>query len=437
MDHVLRLRGVRHYLVILIILLLHYMLSKEELLEAVTVNSKVTLEQMDTRKLRSLRVEVSGQRDSEGVFTAIQLIVPLSTSPWRCHREVRRAIERTLPVGTYDAKFYTTGACFTRRWLKTDVLQSLILPDPMVCIKPSKPLLRKFVVSAPHQSTKSACTNAERLHSGYWLNNTWVAGACEGVDMTQAVRAKKQYIYVAGDSVVRGMMGTFCRKINATRSHRILDENHKVRFKHCCDDSLDHCIFFRMSWFPRNTFSPKYVDTYLSTKSTYCNHSASEDFKNCLHTCPTSAFPLDEKGKHNPTNNTWHWLFYGSHSPALGASVATCEKFKSMSSGENVISYGTPAVRAALIPDKYANQRGTRTNARIATLNAMLVNCIGHNEFMDLFSPTFARPESDFQDAIHVKADASAALSELIWLLHLLRVSGTARYRESMGMERL
>ena len=48
MDHVLRLRGVRHYLVILIILLLHYMLSKEELLEAVTVNSKVTLEQMDT-----------------------------------------------------------------------------------------------------------------------------------------------------------------------------------------------------------------------------------------------------------------------------------------------------------------------------------------------------------------------------------------------------
>ena len=136
---------------------------------------------------------------------------------------------------------------------------------------------------------------------------------------------------------------------------------------------------------------PKYVDTYLSTKSTYCNHTHPEDFKNCLHTCPTSGFPLDEKGKHNPTNNTWHWLFYGSHSPALGASVATCEKFKSMSSGENVISYGTPAVRAALIPDKYANQRGTRTNARIATLNAMLVNCIGHNEFMDLFSPTFCK----------------------------------------------
>ena len=100
--------------------------------------------------------------------------------------------------GLGDAKFYTTGACFTRRWLKTDVLQSLILPDPMVCIKPSKPLLRKFVVSAPHQSTKSACfSNAERL-TGYWLNNTWVAGACEGVDMTQAVRAKKQYIYVWG-----------------------------------------------------------------------------------------------------------------------------------------------------------------------------------------------------------------------------------------------
>ena len=147
----------------------------------------------------------------------------------------------------------------------------------------------------------------------------------------------------------------------------------------------------------------------------YCSHFPTDEVQNCLQNTPALAFPFDESGATTDAKHIWHWLFYGSHSPALGASKQTCAKFEKMSSGQNVISFGTPAVRAELIPNKYANQRHTRTNARIAALNELLDECKGNSSFLDLFPASFARPKTDFSDAIHMTSGASLALAELIW----------------------
>eukprot|EP00223_Ostreococcus_mediterraneus_P010449 CAMPEP_0179627232 /NCGR_PEP_ID=MMETSP0932-20121108/4233_1 /TAXON_ID=548131 ORGANISM="Ostreococcus mediterraneus, Strain clade-D-RCC2596" /NCGR_SAMPLE_ID=MMETSP0932 /ASSEMBLY_ACC=CAM_ASM_000582 /LENGTH=175 /DNA_ID=CAMNT_0021496569 /DNA_START=1028 /DNA_END=1555 /DNA_ORIENTATION=- len=165
-----------------------------------------------------------------------------------------------------------------------------------------------------------------------------------------------------------------------------------------------------MSWFPRETFSPFYVERQLGTRDIYCSESSSA--VNCSASIPEAAFDLK-------SSTVWHWLFYGSHSPNFGSSNKTCELLKSMSSydkaRERTLIYGTPAIREDLIPDKYMIQRRTRTNTRIAALNEFLAGCVDSNLFVDLFPATFSRAKEDFADAIHMKYNASRAISEMIW----------------------
>ena len=363
--------------------------------------------------LKSLRIEVSGQ--SSGVyevFTALHVLLPLKTSKRRCFREVKQALISILPDGVYKITLYITGGCFTREWLRTDAANAVFSTKPKVCMKPTVPSVHTLVVRNDRVPTLRQCSPEERFRVGYWLNKSWVTGGCK----TEEVRLKSQlFIHMAGDSVARNMLGIFCRKINATRTLRVLDERKKVKFSHCCDEAKSRCIFFRMTWFPRDTFSPSYVFNHFRTKEMYCSHFPTDDVQNCLQNTPALAFPFDKSGATTDAKYIWHWLFYGSHSPALGASKQTCAKFEKMSSGQNVISFGTPAVRAELIPNKYANQRHTRTNERIAALNELLDECKGNSSFLDLFPASFARPKTDFSDAIHMTSGASLALAELIW----------------------
>jgi len=106
------------------------------------------------------------------------------------------------------------------------------------------------------------------------------------------------------------------------------------------------------------------------------------------------------------TVTTWHWLFLGSHSPALGASASTCDNVRKLlrnkMPNDELLIFGTPAIVERLIPDKYiAEQRVTRTNARIQLRNKLIAKCLNPHVVFDLFPMTFALPESHYTDAVH------------------------------------
>ena len=191
--------------------------------------------------LKSLRIEVSGQ--SSGVyevFTALHVLLPLKTSKRRCFSEAKQALISILPDGVYKITLYITGGCFTREWLRTDAANAVFSTKPKVCMKPTVPSVHTLVVRNDRVPTLRQCSPEERFRVGYWLNKSWVTGGCK----TEEVRLKSQlFIHMAGDSVARNMLGIFCRKINATRTLRVLDERKKVKFSHCCDEAKSRCIF--------------------------------------------------------------------------------------------------------------------------------------------------------------------------------------------------
>ena len=111
----------------------------------------------------------------------------------------------------------------------------------------------------------------------------------------------------------------------------------------------------------------------------------------------------------------WHGLFYGSHSDLIGASNETCRQLKAISRQyENKLVFGTPAIKEDSIPHKYAAQRVSRTNARIAAVNELLPKCIGSYAVVNMFVPTHALPETAFADAIHLRDPESSALARSI-----------------------
>jgi len=362
--------------------------------------------------LQSVRVEV-GTRSVHGeLYTAFQLVAPLDHN---FSLEAEKLVSENLPSGSYKMHSFVTSRCFTRQWLSADSAAEM-QPSSEFCVSLGIHEQFTWYVTVPQskdyvhvKEDYSLGIHANSL--GYWLNDAWSPRRSQRDKNFDSKRLLDTvYIHIAGDSVARGMLGNFCAKLNATGSHTIYGSDKKVKYRHCCDTIHNRCIIFRMSWFPRETFSPRYVERHLGTRDIYCSESSSA--VNCSASIPEAAFDLK-------SSTVWHWLFYGSHSPNFGASNKTCELLKIMSSydkaRERTLIYGTPAIREDLIPDKYMIQRRTRTNTRIAALNEFLAGCVDSNLFVDLFPATFSRAKEDFADAIHMKYDASRAISEMIW----------------------
>jgi len=376
------------------------------------------------RKLhRSFRFEITGYgRSVRNIFTARQLIVPANVTAGISNEGVLEQLVQKLPSGAYKVNSFFTG-CFDAEWLHTDVEKHTLASSPsqlshaVNCTSVRQPITRKVVVRASLES-KGCCTHVSDVFgSGYWSNSGWASDTCYLCPQRVAAvfRMKDTFIHIAGDSVARGMLGTFCNKIGATKSHTIYDSNRKVKYRHCCNEGLSSCIIFRMSWHPKPNFSPTFVLKHLKNRENYC--SESDHFSECMSTISAAAFSTPQSNRHV----TWHWLFFGSHSPRIGASANTCKDYRKLSLADpNVIFFGTPAVREELIPEKYVSQRGIRTNARIAALNDMLAGCVSNKSFANLFTVSYSRKNSDFADAIHLKPAASKALSEVVWTAHLI-----------------
>ena len=81
---------------------------------------------------------------------------------------------------------------------------------------------------------------------------------------------------------------------------------------------------------------------------------------------------------------------------------------------EKVLLFGTPAIRAKLIPAKYSGQINYRSNPRIATLNDVLTDCLMTDKMVNLFHSTVSKPEDSFHDAVHFEDSASADLANAI-----------------------
>lgn len=371
--------------------------------------------------LQSFRFEVAGERPhGENVFTARQLIVPANEPVRKYEDALLGELQASLPKGTYTVKRSLTG-CFHDQWLRTDIDSRLQTSAFKVhthagrCPLSRQRHVRKLVANGSSEVRAECGQISDIFKFGYWTDDGWESHQCAVHDTGETFHEQKIFIHIAGDSVARGMLDLFCKKIDATKHHTIVDSDQRVKYRHCCDEGLNSCVIFRMSWYPLPNFSPTYVTEHWQTKETYCRES--HDVLGCVSTVADAAF------NHRATlnqSNVWHWLFIGSHSPGVGASAETCLKFRELSlSRENIIFFGTPAINEELIPGKYASQRGLRTNARIFALNEMLANCTSTKSFADLFTVSFSRTSSDFADAIHFKLPASDALSEVIWHSHL------------------
>jgi len=365
----------------------------------------------DANYLQSVRVEMSGQNTDENLFAAIQVILPLEKSHVL---ESERLMQRILPPGKYSVEYFITGTCFTRDWLEAD---GVLMPQeeeskachPGTSLK-TKNFNKKVVEMFSNCTNHGTLVKLEPSEVGYWHNSIWYPSRCQKTKtMSIKLTFDRIYIHIAGDSVARDMLGNFCRQINATMFHTILGIDKKAKFRHCCTRALHKCIIFRMSWFPRDNFSPEYMRTNLRTREQYCSESRS--ISECISSVAQEAFDFDSP-------QLWHWLFYGSHSPKLGASNVTCQQMRRLlpeADRTRTVLFGTPAIREDLIPGKYADQRRIRTNARIATLNEFLSHCVYPQTFIDLFPASYSRHEHDFVDAIHMNANASTSLSNMIW----------------------
>ena len=261
---------------------------------------------------------------------------------------------------------------------------------------------------------------------GYWKHHAWSPSKCkfpnktESFVMTNKVQHKKIIIYIAGDSVSRGMFGEWCALIAANSTWAFDSKTiGKVSRQHCCRG--DFCLFQEFTWFPLPTFFPSKFKTTYPDVSSYCPQD-SQTGEDCRDSVPDFAFAWD---KNISDVEVWHWMFYGSHSPVYGSSNSSCRKI--LESGinfdlddERILIFGTPAIQESKIPDEYLKtQAKTRTNARISSRNRALKYCLPANSFVDLFPMTFALNSTDYGDAIHF-GRANKRVAKAIWQIFLL-----------------
>ena len=261
---------------------------------------------------------------------------------------------------------------------------------------------------------------------GYWKHHAWSPSKCKYPDkaesflMTNKIQRKKIIVYIAGDSVSRGMFGEWCALI-AANSRWAFDSKtiSRVTRQHCCRG--DFCLFHVFTWFPLPLFFPPKFKTTYPNVSSYCPQE-SQTGKKCRDSVPDFAFAWD---KNMSDVEIWHWMFYGSHSPVYGASNSSCQKI--LESGltfnldyERILVFGTPAVQESRIPEKYLEtQAKTRTNVRILSRNKALCSCLPTNSFVDLFPMTFALKSTDYNDAIHF-GKAYKRVAGAIWQMFIL-----------------
>ena len=115
---------------------------------------------------------------------------------------------------------------------------------------------------------------------GYWKHHAWSPSKCkfpnktESFVMTNKVQHKKIIIYIAGDSVSRGMFGEWCALIAANSTWAFDSKTiGKVTRQHCCRG--DFCLFQEFTWFPLPKFFPSKFKTKYPDVSSYCPQALS------------------------------------------------------------------------------------------------------------------------------------------------------------------
>jgi len=326
-----------------------------------------------------------------------------------------------LPPGEYKIKLgsFPGLACYTSEELASNFVE--IRPPNMSSCKSSSTVHTSVKVHmsptralfSRANTSRSKCNSALVVSSsGYWRRNTWEPLNCS---LSRNYRDSKEafissdlrsmMIYIAGDSVSRGMFRYMCDHVGAQTRWKaeITDKTVGVLKQHCCRADHKICLVWRFTWYPLGDFFPEKFRRQNANVLQYCARNGSTlNHSRCVQTLPPHAFNWTM----SHTVTTWHWLFLGSHSPALGASASTCDNVRKLlrnkMPNDELLIFGTPAIVERLIPDKYiAEQRVTRTNARIQLRNKLIAKCLNPHVVFDLFPMTFALPESHYTDAVH------------------------------------
>lgn len=361
------------------------------------------------------RAELISSADKNSLIFSAKLVRLDNQTSLRLTQEAITNLFPGFPGGEYVLRFgpFLNRTCFTQAELEADFFDNLTFLNPGSDYCGTTAYLHAQIVIPGGQLTREVCKSSTVAGSqGYWSHGLWNPSKCKWdrkVARPTPNFMKKLAVYIAGDSLSRGMFPHICNYFGAFRNWSAVKSG-KISKQHCCTDDYSVCLFWRMTWFPRVDFFPNTFKMQVPDASTHCSDGSGE-IASCKSSVPRHAFDWE----HSAENvEVWHWLFYGSHSPAYGVSNSSCSRLLSQgnlsSSGEHVLVFGTPAVNEALIPDNFvATQRKTRNNARIALRNVLLESCTDVH-FLDLFPMTFALPLDNFVDAVHfAKAYASVA----------------------------
>lgn len=364
-------------------------------------------------RLVSIRLGITGRSPTGDRIDASRLLLRSSTVQ-SDSLQIKSQLEK-LPTGRYLISKKFTSTCFREAVLHMNLRNRSSVYLDGSCMTKSTRKERKYSLKLKHapseaQYIEQCTTLSEIFADGFWVNTkNWQPLRCRLSGMLEKEQASPLVIHIAGDSVVRDMFGTFCAGINATHGEQFREDG-KIQRQYCCSEDDMMCLTYRMTWFPRDSFPPRNYNAQYGTRQQYCQ--AASHASACAAVTPKILF--QDEVRHLKVE-VWHWLFYGSHSDLLGASNETCSQLKTIChEAEKNLVFGTPAIKEDLIPHKYAAQRTSRTNARIAALNEMLPECIGSNIAVNMFVPTHALPETAFADAIHLKAAASNAVAASI-----------------------
>lgn len=376
-------------------------------------NSGILIEDLvwsfSTNGIFSLRLEIS----SHAFFTASLLTGrELKTCTWTkgtLQHHVSSNV-RGLPMGSYNMKLGPfTQACYTSEEVVSDFFDSNSLPTTDFCTGASHIVAK---LSIRGQMDQPTCKTEDVFRSGYWKNmSEWYPSSCKLKRSIQSplARRKPLIIYLAGDSVVRGMFPLFCDAINAyRRSHVPAKDYTGVKRSQCCTGTGHICLIWRFTWFSlekNSMWAPSTFKQIYPSRSAWCDgHKVPEA---CEQMLSSHAFNWT---KSRVEADIIHWQFYGSHSdggsyPVFGASNSSCNRLVAqgdvVDQYEQLYVFGTPAVVESLLPKKFVTtQVKTRTNLRISRRNAELKQCLGPR-FIDLFPVTFALPEEQYSDTVH------------------------------------
>ena len=339
------------------------------------------------------------------IRTAFLKVLPSwSNSSWS-PKVLTADFDHLLPAGDYFVNASQVGQnCFNSTDLYVDLepdsLQNISCHDPVYNLNYSK-----MSILHKERAVQNKCSSAHAvLGPGFWNGSQWQPSDCQ-VEVRERGQSSFLFVHIAGDSVIRNMFEQLCLIIANSRGSRKV--NREKDFRYCCGTNA--CLTFRFTWFPVLVVFPSWFKKKFQSREAFCKNDTI-----CLQTIPQEMFRWSYSNiPFQNMKNTWHLSFFGSHSPELGPSEKTCQQLRHASTAkeDNILIFGTPAIRSEWIPEKYSTQKGYRTNARISALNEVLLDCVGPNSWVNLFYSTFARNTDEYRDAIHTNVNVSDDLA--------------------------